>query len=71
MIVNIIEILPKLGLVKSKSQARRLLKQRALAIIPEDSNTTRDAQVITTEMIDIKEGMVIKYGKRKFTKVTK
>ncbi|MCR4337140.1 MAG: S4 domain-containing protein, partial [Candidatus Omnitrophica bacterium] len=58
--VGIIEILLKKGLVESKSEARRLLKQGGIA---------HDGQKIESESWSVVEG-VIKIGKRRFLKIT-
>ena len=57
-----IEILLKTGLVSSKSEARRLIGQGAVDI---------DGRALTSpvEKIEIKKGVVIKIGKRKFIRV--
>ena len=58
--VNLVDFLTKNNLAKSKSDAKRLLKQDAIEI---DGETASEAQV------EIKDGQVIKIGKRKFVKV--
>lgn len=57
-----VEILLKTGLVSSKSEARRLLKQRAVDI---DGHTLTNP----AEKVEVKKGVVIKIGKRKFIRV--
>jgi len=60
----IIRLLTKTKLVTSASEARRMLKQGAVSIDGEKINST-DID------IDIKNGMVIKVGKRRFCKIVK
>jgi tyrosyl-tRNA synthetase len=60
--IEIIEILWKKNMVGSKSEARRLISQKAVKV---------DGFVITDpyQKIKIQDGMVIKIGKRKFLKI--
>jgi tyrosyl-tRNA synthetase len=60
--IEIIEILWKKNMVSSKSEARRLISQKAVKV---------DGVVITDpyQKIKIQDGMIIKIGKRKFYKI--
>jgi tyrosyl-tRNA synthetase len=60
--IEIIEILWKKNMVGSKSEARRLISQKAVKV---------DGFVITDpyQKIKIQDGMIIKIGKRKFYKI--
>jgi tyrosyl-tRNA synthetase len=60
--IEIIEILWKKNMVSSKSEARRLISQKAVKV---------DGFVITDpyQKIKIQDGMIIKIGKRKFYKI--
>ena len=60
--INIINLLTKLDLAKSKSQAKRLIEQGGIAI-NKSLITNHDSQV------DVKNGMIIRVGKRKFTRI--
>ena len=61
---NTQELLVKLSLAKSKSEAKRLIDQGGVKII--NNNNT---EVIKTETIEIKKGMIIQVGKRSFRKI--
>ena len=61
---NTQELLVKLSLAKSKSEVRRLIDQGGVKII--NNNNT---EVIKTETIEIKKGMIIQVGKRSFRKI--
>ncbi|MCS7180341.1 MAG: tyrosine--tRNA ligase [bacterium] len=60
--IEIIELLSKTGMVNSKSEAKRLIIQKAIKV---------NGEVIFEpyKKIKIKDGMVIKIGKRKFFKI--
>lgn len=60
--LSVIELLTKTGLVPSKSEAKRLVQQKAVEI---------DGQPITDHRkpITVKNGMIIRVGKRKFAKI--
>lgn len=60
--VEIIELLSKTGMVSSKSEGKRLLSQKAVKI---DGVVETDPY----KKIEIKDGMIIKIGKRRFFKV--
>ncbi|MDD2732040.1 MAG: tyrosine--tRNA ligase [Candidatus Pacebacteria bacterium] len=60
--IPIIDLLVKLRLVSSKSEAKRLIVQRAVRI---DNEVQADLEKI----IEIKKGMIIKAGKRRFAKI--
>ncbi len=61
-LLNILDLLVKTKLVSSKSQAKRLIEQKAVKINGVLKANWRD-------MIEIEKGMVIKVGKRKFAKI--
>jgi len=61
--IDILDLLVKAKLVSSKSEAKRLIEQNAVAI---DNVLKTDWQ----EKIKIKKGMVIKVGKRRFARIT-
>ena len=61
---NIQELLIKLLLAKSKSEAKRLLEQGGVKII-----VNNNAEVVKTETIKIEKGMIIQVGKRNFRKI--
>jgi tyrosyl-tRNA synthetase len=61
--INILDLLMKAKLTSSKSEARRLILQKGVKI---DGRTQEDWRKI----IEIKKGMVIQVGKRKFIKIT-
>jgi tyrosyl-tRNA synthetase len=56
----IARLLPKIGLAKSRSEARRLLAQGAVDI---------DGTPVTEDMCVVRNGSIIKVGKRRFKKV--
>ena len=60
--LNIMDILVKAGLVSSKSEAKRMIEQGALKI---DKIAEKDWK----KEIEIKKGMIIQVGKRKFAKI--
>jgi tyrosyl-tRNA synthetase len=60
--MNILDLLVKTNMVSSKSEGRRLLLQKAVEI---DNNLKTDWK----EKIQLKDGMVIRVGKRNFRKV--
>ncbi|MFO8010445.1 MAG: tyrosine--tRNA ligase [Dehalococcoidia bacterium] len=53
-------LLPKLGLVSSRNEAKRLLNQKAVKI---------DGKTVTEPRGDIKNGSVIKVGKRRYARI--
>ncbi len=61
---NTQELLVKLSLAKSKSEARRLVDQGGVKVI--DNNK---AEVVKTETIKTEKGMIIQVGKRNFRKI--
>ncbi len=60
--LNILELLVKTKMVNSKSEAKRLISQKAVEI---DGQTKEN----WAEVIEIKKKMVVKVGKRKFAKI--
>ena len=60
--VNILDLLTGSGLVKSKSEARRLVEQGGVEI---DGETINNLQLT----VNVKDGMILKAGKRKFVKL--
>ena len=60
--VNILDLLTGSGLVKSKSEARRLVEQGGVEI---DGETVNNSQLT----INPKNGMILRAGKRKFIKL--
>jgi tyrosyl-tRNA synthetase len=60
--INIVDLLIKVG-VKSKSEAKRLIQQGAIDI---DGKRATDENLI----VKIRDGMVIKIGKRDFIQIT-
>lgn len=60
--LNIIDLLMKSKLAKSRSEAKRLVKQRGVDI---DGKTITNLQ----SPIKIKDGMVIRWGKKKFIRI--
>ena len=60
--LNILELLMKTKQVSSKSEAKRLISQKAVEINGAIKKDWRDT-------VDIKKGMVIKIGKRRFIKI--
>jgi len=61
--INILELLTKTKLVSSKSQAKRLVLQKAVEIDGEIKGNWH-------EIISMKKGMTIKIGKRRFVKIS-
>ncbi len=61
---NMQELLLKLSLAKSKSDARRLIGQGGVKVI-----TSNKVEVIKTDTIKTKKGMIIQVGKRNFKKI--
>lgn len=61
--VNIVDLLVNSKLVKSKSEAKRLIEQGAVEV---------DGKPVTSYQLPItaKEGMIVKVGKRKFLKIS-
>ena len=64
-LVDIVDILVKENLVKSRAEAKRLLSQGAVQIIHKD----KSKHVVSESNVEIKPGDVIKYGKRRFVKI--
>ncbi len=60
--MNVLELLSKIGIIKSKSEGRRLIEQKGIKI---ENKIIKD----TSESIEVKEGMVIQKGKRFFIKI--
>ena len=61
---NTQELLVKLSLAKSKSEAKRLIDQGGVKII-----NNSNIEVIKTETIKIEKGMIVQVGKRNFRKI--
>ena len=59
---DIIELLFETKLVSSKSDAKRMVKQGAVKI--------DDKKIISISEIEVKSGMIIQVGKRKFVKIS-
>ena len=59
---NIVDLLTKLNLAKSRSLAKQLIEQGGITI-NESRITNHDSQV------DVKNGMIIRVGKRRFVKI--
>lgn len=59
---NIIDVLCKAGLVPSRSEARRMVTQKAVKL---ENQTIEDPSA----MIEIQDGQILKVGKRKFIKL--
>ncbi len=53
-------LLADLGAVPSRSEARRLIKQGAVEI---------DGKVATTDVVELRDGMVLRVGKRRFLRI--
>jgi len=64
-LVDIIDILMRANLVKSRAEAKRLLSQGAVQII----HTDKSRHVVSEEHIEIKPDDVIKVGKRRYVKI--
>jgi tyrosyl-tRNA synthetase len=60
--LNILDLLVKTKLTSSKSEAKRLILQKGVKIDGEIQNDWR-------KMIEIKKGMIIQVGKRKFLRL--
>ena len=60
--VNVVELLVRAALVKSKGEARRLVEQRGVKI--------DDAVAALTTEISVRGSPVIQYGKRKYARIT-
>jgi tyrosyl-tRNA synthetase len=60
--VNVVELLVRASLVKSKSEARRLVEQRGVKI--------DDAVADLTTQVPVTGTPVIQYGKRKYARIT-
>jgi tyrosyl-tRNA synthetase len=60
--LNILNLLTKIKIAPSKSEAKRLILQKGVKI---DNNVQKDWR----ERIEIKKGMLIQVGKRKFIKI--
>lgn len=60
--INVITLLRELNLVKSNSQGKRLIKQKAVSV---DSKKIKEVN----KEIELKEDLVVRVGKRKFAKV--
>jgi tyrosyl-tRNA synthetase len=58
--VNVIELLVRIGLASSNSQAQRLLQQGGVKL---------NRQKVTGEQIDVKEGDILQAGKRSFVRL--
>ncbi len=58
--LNLVDVLVKAELAKSRSEANRLLKQNAVSI---------DGKRVNENLTNLKSGSVIKVGKRRFAKV--
>jgi tyrosyl-tRNA synthetase len=62
--LGLVNLLMETELVKSKSEARRLIEQGGVEI---DGKVIKDREAV----VKIKEGMVMKVGKRRFVKISK
>jgi tyrosyl-tRNA synthetase len=60
--VNLVSLLVDSGLVKSKSEAKRLIAQRAVEL---------DGTTATGETADVRDGSVLRAGKRRFLRLVK
>ena len=60
--INILDFLSKLSIIKSKSEARRLIEQGGILIENERKNNIN-------EVLQVKNEMVVKKGKKTFVKV--
>ena len=61
--LNVLDLLTKVNLISSKSEARRLIEQNGVKI---DGETQKNWK----KRIEIKKGTVIQVGKRKFVKIS-
>jgi tyrosyl-tRNA synthetase len=57
---NLARLLADLGAVPSRSEARRLIRQGAVEI---------DGKVATTDVVELRDGMIIRVGKRRFLRI--
>ncbi len=60
--LNILDLLISLSLIKSKGEGKRMIKQKGVKV---DNNIVEDSN----RVIEIKKGMIVSIGKRKFKKV--
>jgi len=60
LIVPVAFILPRVGLAKSRSEAKRLLEQGAVEV---------DGEKLTDNLLGVYDGVIIKVGKRRFVKI--
>jgi len=60
--MNILDLLVKLGMVSSKSEAKRLVLQKGVSIGSEIQGNWQ-------KTVKIKKGLVVRVGKRKFAKI--
>jgi tyrosyl-tRNA synthetase len=58
----LLDVLIDSGLISSKSEGRRIIKQKGVKV-------NGDTKTDWKELISIKKGMIIKVGKRKFVKI--
>ncbi|MDY6912549.1 MAG: S4 domain-containing protein, partial [Chloroflexota bacterium] len=65
-VVSIPIVLNELGFVKSKSEARRLIKQGSIQIINNEDGKRR---TVSEDRDFIQDGTIIKVGKRRFVKI--
>jgi len=61
--INILDLLVKTKLVSSKAEAKRLIEQKGVKI-------NNKVQKNWKAIIEIKKGLIIQKGKRKFVKIT-
>jgi tyrosyl-tRNA synthetase len=61
--INIVDLLVKIGLAPSKSEARRLVKQGGVRV---DGRVAKDA----LEHVNLKDGIIVQVGKRKFARLS-
>jgi len=57
---SLARLLADLGAVPSRSEARRLIRQGAVEI---------DGKVATTDVVELRDGMVLRVGKRRFLRI--
>jgi tyrosyl-tRNA synthetase len=57
---NLARLLARLGVVPSRSEAKRLIGQGAVEI---------DGKVTTTDVVELTDGMVLRVGKRRFLRI--
>tara|TARA_Y100000310_G_C20700403_1_gene829212 strand:- start:128 stop:1297 length:1170 start_codon:yes stop_codon:yes gene_type:complete len=60
--LNILDLLIKTKMTSSKSEAKRLIKQKGVKV-------NKQIQEDWTKIIEIKKGSIVQIGKRKFTKI--